>query len=139
MLKAAVATAVATTLMENHMLDYSLMQPLGILVLKPHAPLSKEDFAGLTNTVDAYLANHIKLHGVMIQTKEFPGWESFAGFIAHMHFVRDHHTKVERVAVVTDSPMAAIAESLGKHFTSAEIKRFPFADEAKALAWLTPA
>jgi len=53
-----------------------------------------------------------------------------------MHFVREHHKKVERVAIVTDSQFAGIAESLGKHFTSAEIRHFPFADDVKALDWL---
>lgn len=118
------------------MLDYSIMKPEGILVLKPEAPLSKEDFGGLGAAVDAYLSDHAKLHGVLIHSKEFPGWENFGGFAAHMHFVREHHRQVERVAVVTDSPIASIGESLGKHFTSAEIRHFPFLDDVKALEWL---
>ena len=123
-------------LMEDHMLDYSIMDAEGILVLKPHAPLSKEDFNGLGAVVDAYLSDHAKLHGVLIRTRDFPGWENFGGFAAHMHFVREHHKKVERVAIVTDSQIAGIAESLAKHFTSAEIRHFPFADDVKALDWL---
>lgn len=118
------------------MLDYSIMQPEGILVLKPHAPLTKEDFSGLGAAVDAYLFEHAKLHGVMVLAPGFPGWENFGGFTAHMHFVSEHHKKIERLAIVTDSHFAAIAESLGKHFTSAEVKHFPFADDVKALDWL---
>ena len=118
------------------MLDYSIMTPQGILVLKPDAPLSEDDFTNLSGTVDTYLSDHAKLRGVLIHSREFPGWENFGGFTAHMHFVREHHKKVERVAVVTDSHFAAIAEALGKHFSSAEIKHFPFADNAKALEWL---
>lgn len=118
------------------MLDYSIMTPEGILVLKPDAPLSANDFSDLSGTVDSYLSEHAKLRGVLIHSKGFPGWENFGGFTAHMNFVREHHKKVERVAVVTDSHFAAIAESLGKHFTSAEIRHFPFADNAKALDWL---
>jgi tRNA U38,U39,U40 pseudouridine synthase TruA len=122
--------------MEDHMLDYSIMKPEGIMVLKPHAPLSKDDFAGLSAAADAYLSDHANLHGVLIHTKGFPGWENFGGFTAHMHFVHEHHRKVKRVAVVTDSQFAAIAESLGKHFTSAEVRHFPFADYDAALDWL---
>ncbi|MFY9328380.1 MAG: STAS/SEC14 domain-containing protein [Georgfuchsia sp.] len=121
------------------MLDYSIMKPDGILVLKPHAPLSKGDFDGLSAVVDSYLSDHAKLHGVLIQTKEFPGWENFEGFTAHMHFVHDHHRQVERVAVVTDSMIAGVAESLAKHFTSAEVRHFPFTDDVKALDWLKTA
>ena len=118
------------------MLDFSMMQQEGILVLKPQAPLSKEDFTGPSAAADSYLSDHAKLHGVLIQAKGFPGWENFGGFAAHMHFVRDHHLKVERIAIVTDSPVAGIAESLGKTFTSAEVRHFAFPDDAKALDWL---
>jgi hypothetical protein len=56
-----------------------------------------------------------------------------------MHFVREHHRKIERVAIVTDSHVADIAQALGKHFTSAEVRHFPFLDEAKAMDWLRTA
>ncbi|MEO7129584.1 MAG: STAS/SEC14 domain-containing protein [Rhodoferax sp.] len=118
------------------MLNFSIMQAEGILVLRPSAPLSKEDFSGLSAVVDAYLSEHARLHGVMVHAKGFPGWENFGAFTAHMHFVREHHKQVERIAVATDSPLASIAELLAKHFTSAEIRHFPFADNAKALEWL---
>ena len=121
------------------MLDYSIMKPEGILVLNPHAPLSKEDFAGVSAAVDAYLSDHAKLHGVLIHSKGFPGWENFGGFTAHLRFVRGHHKKVERVAVATDSQVGGIAESLGKHFVSAEVRHFPFQDNAAALDWLQAA
>ena len=53
--------------MEDHMLDYWILKPEGVLVLKPHSPLRKEDFAGLSSVVDAYLSDHTKLHGVLVQ------------------------------------------------------------------------
>ncbi len=114
------------------MVDYSIMMPEGILVLKPQAPLRKEDFDGLSALVDSYLSEHTKLHGVLIQAKDFPGWENFGGFTAHMHFVRPPRES-ERIAMVTDSSVAGLAETLGKHFTAAEIRRFHFSDGVRAL------
>jgi hypothetical protein len=122
--------------MEIHMLDYSIMKPEGILVLEPHTPLSKEDFGGLSAAVDSYLSDHDELHGVFIQARRFPGWENFGGFTAHMHFIRDHHKKIKRLAIVTDSLISGLAESLGKHFTSAEVRHFDFDDRDAALNWL---
>ncbi len=55
------------------MLDYSIMKPEGILVLKPDAPLTKEDFSRVGAAVDSYLSDHAMLHGVLIHTKGFPG------------------------------------------------------------------
>ena len=118
------------------MLDYSILEPAGVLVLKPDAPLNQEDFAGLSTTVDAYLAKHGKLHGVLVYSKKFPGWEDVSGFTAHMHFVREHRTKVERIAVVTDSVIADVAESIAKFFTPAEVRRFHFAEYDAALEWV---
>ena len=118
------------------MLDYSILEPEGVLVLKPDAPLKQEDFAGLSTTVDAYLAKHGKLHGALVYSKKFPGWEDVSGFTAHMHFVREHRTKVERIAVVTDSVIADVAESIARFFTPAEVRRFHFAEYDAALAWV---
>lgn len=118
------------------MLAHTILKPEGILVLKPDASLSKEDFGGLCAQVDAYLADHAKIHGVLIHAESFPGWENFAGFTAHIRFVRDHHKMIERVALVTDSPLATVAEALAGHFVAAEIRHFPFADYEKGLDWL---
>jgi hypothetical protein len=122
--------------MENPVLAYTILKPEGILVLKPKESLSKEDFVGLSASVDAYLADHANIHGVLIHAEAFPGWENFAGLTAHVRFLRSHHRKIERVALATDSPVARAAEALAKHFTAAEIKHFPFADYEKALNWL---
>jgi hypothetical protein len=122
--------------MENHMLDYTISKPEGILELTPHTSLSKEDFERLTAAVDSYLEDHTKLRGVLIHAKGFPGWEDFGGLAAHMRFVGRHCESVERIAIVTDSHFAGIAASLGKYFTSTEIRHFPFSDDARALHWL---
>ncbi len=122
--------------MEPFVLEYTIMKPDGILLLEPHAPLRGEDFAGLTKSVDEYLADHPRIHGVLIHAAAFPGWENFAAFTAHLRFVRNHHQNVERVALVTDSSGARVVESLAKHFTAAQIKHFSFADYDTALSWL---
>jgi hypothetical protein len=54
---------------------------------------------------------------------------------AHFRFVRDHHKKVRKVAVVTDSTLASVAENLASHFVSAEIKRFGSGDLEGAKQW----
>ena len=112
------------------------MDSEGILKLEPHGTLTEDDFARLTAFVDPYLINHRDIHGVLVHSKSFPGWDSFAGFAAHVRFVRDHHKKIERIAVVTDSPIGGLAKTLGQHFIMAEIKSFSYADYEKALNWL---
>ena len=61
------------------------------------------------------------LKGILIVTKRFPGWEDFNGMLEHMRFVHNHHRKIAKVDIVTDSKIADVAESLGKHFIKASI------------------
>jgi hypothetical protein len=60
--------------MEKPVLEYTILKPEGILVLKPRESLNKEDFAGISASVDTYLADHASLHGVLIHAEAFPDW-----------------------------------------------------------------
>jgi hypothetical protein len=117
-------------------LEYSILKPEGILLLTPTAPLSKGDFAGLGALVDGYLASHTNLHGVLVHSESFSGWDSFGGFTAHVRFLREHERKIDRVALVTDSPVAGAARAMSRLFMSADIRHFAIADYKAALTWL---
>ena len=118
------------------MIKHRIMETEGILVIEPISGLSADDFLGLTVSVDAYLTEHQTLHGMLIHAQNFPGWESFAGLSAHLRFVREHHRKIERIAIVTDSPLGTVAPALAKHFVSAQIRRFAYSEFEEALLWL---
>jgi len=118
------------------MINHRIMETEGILVLEPIAALSAEGFLELASSVDAYLAEHPTLHGMLIHARHFPGWESFAGLVAHLRFVREHHRKIERVAIVTDSALGTVVPSLAKHFVAAQIRRFAYSEFEEALLWL---
>lgn len=118
------------------MIKHHIMETEGILVLEPISALSAEDFRDLTSSVDTYLAEHPTLHGMLIHAQQFPGWESFTGLAAHLKFVREHHKRIEHIALVTDSPLGEVAPALAKHFVSAEIRRFAYSEFEEALLWL---
>jgi hypothetical protein len=118
------------------MIKHRIMETEGILVLEPISALSADDFRGLAESVDTYLTEHPTLHGMLIHAQHFPGWESFAGLSAHLRFVRDHHKRIERIALVTDSPLGTVAPALAKHFVSAEIRHFAYSEFEEALQWL---
>ncbi len=72
----------------------------------------------------------------MIDAESFPGWEDFSALVAHLRFVGDHHRNIQRVAVVSDSPVLAFLPRLASHFVAAEVRHFPYAQRADALRWL---
>ena len=118
------------------MLSHDLRRDDGILVLKPDGPLEAADFDTLAAHVDAYLGQNGMLHGVLVQAKAFPGWKDFAALLAHLKFVKGHHRKVEKVAVVADSGVLTVMPHIAAHFIKAEVRHFDHAHEDAAWEWL---
>ena len=118
------------------MLKVYLSEAEGIAILEPDGELSESDFKTATETIDPYIEKVGKLNGLIIHVRSFPGWESFASFITHMKFVKQHHKKVSRIGFVTDSPIGSIAENIASHFVNAEIKNFSFDELENAKKWI---
>ena len=118
------------------MLTHELQGKEGILVLTPDGPLEALDFTTLARHVDAYLEQNGTLHGVMVRAKAFPGWKDFGAFVAHLKFVKRHHHKIEKVAVVADGAVAAVMPQIASHFVHADVKHFDYGQEAIARSWL---
>lgn len=45
---------------------------------------------------------------------------SFAALSSHLKFVKDHHKKIARIVLVTDSVLGNFAELIASHFVQAE-------------------
>ena len=118
------------------MIKHEILEADGILLLEPQSALAAEDFHALSSEVNAYLKDHADLRGILIHARSFPGWDSYAAFVEHLRFLREVHTKVERVALVTDSAAATIGPAIGKHFLKAEFRHFPYSEYDEALQWL---
>ena len=126
-------------LYDGGMIDHQLLEDQGVLIVHPEGKLSEADFQQLAAAVDPYIDERGGLQGLMIETKTFPGWENFKGMLSHMRFVRDHHKKIERVALVSDSRIAEFAPKLANHFVAADVRHFPYDDREAALAWVAGA
>jgi hypothetical protein len=118
------------------MIRHELLRERGILVVKPEGALRAEDFGALAGAVDPYLEQHGDLKGLLLDAPSFPGWENFAALLSHLRFVRDHHRRIRRIAVVSDSTFLSVAPKIAGHFVSAELKTFNATDRDAALAWL---
>ena len=118
------------------MLKTRLDKASGIATLEPDNKLTESDFKAAASIIDPYLEDQGMLHGLIISTKEFPGWASFAAFLSHLSFVRSHHKKITRIAIVTDSPIGNLAESIVDHFVAAKVECFGYSEEGEARAWI---
>ncbi len=107
-----------------------------ILYLRPKSALEQGDFAQLAKTVDPHIEKTGGLAGLIIEAPRFPGWESFGAMAAHFRFVRDHHKRIRKVALVTDSAIGNVAQHLASHFVSAEIRHFAAGELEAAKQWV---
>ena len=119
------------TLIESH-----LDTENSILHVRPTSALEQADFAKLAEKVDPYIESSGGLRGLIVAVSSFPGWQSFAALVAHFRFVRDHHRRIEKIAVVTDSAIGNLAEHLASHFVAARIKRFHAGELEAAKVWV---
>jgi len=118
------------------MLHSEILTDQAVLVLTPAGPLTAADFTRIAGIVDPYIEQHGKLKGLLIHASSFPGWDDFAGLVSHLRFVREHHQKIERIAVATDSGVLSILPRIASHFVAAKVRHFDYAERDVALRWL---
>ena len=76
------------------MMDYDINQYESTLAIRLHHAVSEADVLLLVPKVDDYLARHKRLAGVMLISRDWAGWESFAALRATLTFLSDHHQKI---------------------------------------------
>jgi hypothetical protein len=118
------------------MLTTTLDEQRRIAILEPDGRLSESDFRSAAAIIDPFIERAGHIRGLIIHTRSFPGWESFPAMLSHLTFIREHHKKVPRIAFVTDSVLRNLAETIGKHFVSADIKSFRYQDMGPAITWI---
>jgi hypothetical protein len=106
-------------------------------VVEPQGALTDEDFAEISRQVDPLIEREGKLKGLIIKTRDFPGWENLSGLIGHLKFVKNHHQSIKKVALVTDAKVAEVLPSFVSHFVQADIKHFDFDDHEDAVDWVS--
>jgi SpoIIAA-like len=118
------------------MIEYDLDTEHSILHVQPKSAIARDDFVKLAEAVDPHIEATGGLAGLIIEARGFPGWDSFGAMVNQFRFVRDHHKRIKKVAVVTDSKMGDVAEHLTSHFVSAEIRHFPAGQVEAARQWI---
>jgi hypothetical protein len=114
---------------------HRLIAETGVIVVEVTTALRAQDFDALSATADTWIAAHGDLQGLVIHTREFPGWENFGSLVRHIRFIHDHHQKIRRIALAADTKLASLAPRVAEHFVKAEIKTFGYDEIASAIAW----
>ncbi|MEO8502372.1 MAG: STAS/SEC14 domain-containing protein [Acidobacteriota bacterium] len=129
------AVAWLQQLPEDTGVSHRLLPDSGVIVVEVKRALRAHDFDALALTADTWIEAHGELRGLVIHTREFPGWENLPSLLGHLRFVRGHHRKIERVALAADTKLATFAPHLAEHFIKAEVKAFGYDELESAIAW----
>jgi hypothetical protein len=130
------ATVITTFVTERYMIEYNLDTEHSILLVQPKSAIEPDDFVKIAKAVDPHIEATGGLAGLIIETPGFPGWKNFGAMVNQFRFVRDHHKRIKRIGVVTDSHLGDVAEHVTSHFVSAEIKHFPAGQVEAARQWI---
>ena len=117
-------------------LDFEFLRDSRVLVLEPKDQLEVADFARVAAEIDPVIEEAGGLAGIVIVAPRFPGWDDFAAFTSHFEFVRRHHDKIRRLALVTEDRFLSALPRLASRFVEAEVRRFPVTERDAALLWV---
>ena len=95
------------------MLKIDVDQATRTVLLEPEGHLAKQDFQSLAQQVDPLINESGDLNGVLVHASKFPGWDSFASFVAHIQFVNGHHKHVKKWPYVQTLHLALWLKSWG--------------------------
>jgi len=118
------------------MLKHTLLAADGILILEPSEALESADFKAVIHDMDPYLAEHESLAGVMIFAKAFPGWLNLEAAISHLQLIETYHSKIKRLAIVSDNGLLAALPTVAAHLVHPDVKHFGESEYEAALTWL---
>jgi SpoIIAA-like len=107
----------------------------GVVTAEVTRALRIEDFEALAETVDPWMREKGELPGLVLHIKGFPRWASVGSLVRHVRFVVGHQGKISRLALVTDTPVAATLATAAGRVVHPEVRAFGYADLPAAQAW----
>lgn len=97
--------------------------------------LESEDFCKLGEIAD----NLIKKHGnvrVIVDASNFNGWANIDAAEKHFGFVKDHHQKVERLAIIVGHMWQHWVVAMARVFLHPDVKLFDKGQVKEARQWI---
>jgi hypothetical protein len=113
------------------------VNPLGgdVLAIRLIGKLEASAYERATGEIDEFIGKHGRIR-LLVDLREFDGWQGLAGLGEHLSLVRDHHRAPQRVAVVGDAEWQRLALRVFSRFLNADARYFDEDDIAAAEAWL---
>jgi len=106
------------------MLQIDIRPRENICIVTAEDRLSADDIKDFTTKVNEYITETDQVPNLVLHTKAIPHWADFDALRKHLHFIKDHHNLIKKVAIVSDSKLHWLAKSVVDHFVGAKVRRF---------------
>jgi hypothetical protein len=116
------------------MIRAELVSPSVLRIAVPEK-LKADDLRQIAPQVDSLIKQRGKIR-LLIDASRFGGWENIAAFETHIGFVKNHHQKVDRIAVITAHDWQRWVVGTIKVFVHPEVRAFDEKSENDALQWI---
>ncbi|RYH08150.1 STAS/SEC14 domain-containing protein [Tropicimonas sp. IMCC6043] len=107
----------------------------GVLHVQLLGQIDSAVYAAESEDLNAFIRANERFR-LLLDLREFDGWQGLGAIGAHFKLVRDHRHLVDRVAIVGDKAWQAIGQRIGRQFIDAPVHYFPANDFDGAKAWL---
>ena len=116
------------------MIRAELISPSVLRIAVPER-LEADDLRQIAPQVDSLIEQRGKIK-LLIDASRFGGWENLAAFETHIGFVKNHHQKVDRIAVIIGHDWQRWVVGTIKVFVHPEVRAFDTKSENEALQWI---
>ena len=106
----------------------------GVLHVQLLGKLDPAAYASETEDMNAFIRANTRFR-LLLDLREFDGWQGLAGIAEHLKLVRDHHSMIDKAAIVGERGWEKLASRIGGAVMGAETKYFAGDLEAAKL-WI---
>ncbi|MEQ9260658.1 MAG: STAS/SEC14 domain-containing protein [Roseovarius sp.] len=106
-----------------------------MLHVRLRGKLDTQAYANDLEDLNRFMARYEKVR-LLIDLRDFDGWQGLSGLRDHFELVRGHAHKVERAAVLGDAGWQDMAAALGRRVLGFEARHFKAGEIEAAKAWL---
>jgi hypothetical protein len=98
--------------------------------------LEPSAYRDVNEEIDAFVARHTPFR-LLLDLREFDGWEGIAGLREHLSLVRDHRRSLERAAIVGNRRWERLAARIIPRVVGVEARFFEASKYSDAEKWVT--
>ena len=108
-----------------------------VFYIKVLGNIEKGDFENnIKIPADHVIAEYGRIRGILIDARDFEGWEDFPALMEHIGFIKELDDCVGRVAIVGDKTWQKLIQPIASLFVEPVVKRFEVGQIEEADEWI---